>query len=83
MIPARLEELVIKHKQEGHLPFFVNCTTGFLSILCFKEKIHMSGGNFSSTLSSKVTIKLTPKGQVLKRLTKPTIMLRTIFRRSC
>jgi glutamate decarboxylase len=28
MIPERLEELVIKHKKEGHLPFFVNCTTG-------------------------------------------------------
>ena len=28
MIPAELEKLVIKHKEEGHLPFFVNCTTG-------------------------------------------------------
>ena len=32
MIPERLEELVIKHKKEGHLPFFVNCTTGILFI---------------------------------------------------
>ena len=28
MIPEELEKLVIKHKNEGHLPFFVNCTTG-------------------------------------------------------
>ena len=28
MIPEELEKLVIKHKEEGHLPFFVNCTTG-------------------------------------------------------
>lgn len=28
MIPAELEKLIIRHKQEGHLPFFVNCTTG-------------------------------------------------------
>ena len=35
MIPERLEELVIKHKKEGHLPFFVNCTTGifFMKII--------------------------------------------------
>ena len=31
MIPERLEELVIKHKKEGHLPFFVNCTSGSFS----------------------------------------------------
>ena len=28
MIPAELEKLIIRHKSEGHLPFFVNCTTG-------------------------------------------------------
>ena len=28
MIPAELEKLVLQHKKEGHLPFFVNCTTG-------------------------------------------------------
>ena len=28
MIPEKLEELVIKHKEQGHLPFFLNCTTG-------------------------------------------------------
>lgn len=28
MIPAELEKLVIRHKEEGHLPFFLNCTTG-------------------------------------------------------
>ena len=28
MIPAELEKLIIRHRSEGHLPFFVNCTTG-------------------------------------------------------
>ena len=28
MIPEELEKLIIRHKSEGHLPFFVNCTTG-------------------------------------------------------
>ena len=28
MIPAELERLIIRHQSEGHLPFFVNCTTG-------------------------------------------------------
>jgi len=28
MIPEELEKLIIRHKKEGHLPFFVNCTTG-------------------------------------------------------
>ncbi|CAB4054025.1 E4.1.1.15 [Lepeophtheirus salmonis] len=28
MIPSELEKLIIRHKSEGHLPFFVNCTTG-------------------------------------------------------
>jgi glutamate decarboxylase len=28
MLPAELEKLVVKHKSQGHLPFFVNCTTG-------------------------------------------------------
>jgi len=28
MIPAELEKLIVRHKTEGHLPFFVNCTTG-------------------------------------------------------
>ena len=28
MIPEELEKLVMQHKEEGHLPFFVNCTTG-------------------------------------------------------
>lgn len=28
MIPVELERLIIRHKSEGHLPFFVNCTTG-------------------------------------------------------
>jgi hypothetical protein len=39
MIPARLEELVIKHKQEGHLPFFVNCTTGSHSLFFKKQHV--------------------------------------------
>merc|ERR1712241_32334 len=28
MIPEELEKQILKHKEEGHLPFFVNCTTG-------------------------------------------------------
>ena len=28
MIPEELEKLILRHKSEGHLPFFVNCTTG-------------------------------------------------------
>ena len=28
MIPEELEKLIVRHKSEGHLPFFVNCTTG-------------------------------------------------------
>ena len=28
MIPEEFEKLVVRHKGEGHLPFFVNCTTG-------------------------------------------------------
>ena len=28
MIPEEFEKLVIRHKSEGHLPFFINCTTG-------------------------------------------------------
>ena len=28
MIPEELEKLIIRHKSEGHLPFFVNCTVG-------------------------------------------------------
>ena len=28
MIPEELEKLIIRHKSEEHLPFFVNCTTG-------------------------------------------------------
>ncbi len=28
MIPAELERLIVRHRSEGHLPFFVNCTTG-------------------------------------------------------
>lgn len=28
MIPEEFEKLIIRHKSEGHLPFFVNCTTG-------------------------------------------------------
>ncbi|TRY68938.1 hypothetical protein TCAL_04170 [Tigriopus californicus] len=28
MIPVELERLITRHKSEGHLPFFVNCTTG-------------------------------------------------------
>ena len=28
MIPEELEKQVLKDKEEGHLPFFVNCTTG-------------------------------------------------------
>ena len=28
MILEELEKLIICHKSEGHLPFFVNCTTG-------------------------------------------------------
>ena len=39
MIPERLEELVIKHKKEGHLPFFVNCTTGILFIQSFPPNL--------------------------------------------
>ncbi len=28
MIPRELERLIEGHKSQGHLPFFVNCTTG-------------------------------------------------------
>ena len=28
MIPEELEKLVVFHKSQGHLPFFVNATTG-------------------------------------------------------
>ena len=28
MIPAELEKMILRDKKEGHLPFFVNCTTG-------------------------------------------------------
>ena len=28
MIPEEFEKMVLKDKAEGHLPFFVNCTTG-------------------------------------------------------
>ena len=28
MLPAELQRLITRHKSEGHLPFFVNCTTG-------------------------------------------------------
>ena len=28
MIPEELEKQILKDKEEGHLPFFVNCTTG-------------------------------------------------------
>ncbi len=58
MIPERLEELVIKHKKEGHLPFFVNCTTGIIyeSIIFPNEsKIFISNFLQAKLLHNNIT----------------------------
>ena len=44
MIPAELEKLVIKHKEEGHLPFFVNCTTGTTVYGAYDPISEIAGG---------------------------------------
>ena len=45
MIPAELEKLVIKHKEEGHLPFFVNCTTGTTVYGAYDPISEIAGGS--------------------------------------
>ena len=43
MLPEELEKLVVKHKAQGHLPFFVNCTTGTTVYGAF-DPIHAIAG---------------------------------------
>ena len=55
MIPAELEKLVIKHKEEGHLPFFVNCTTG-TTVYGAYDPISEIAGRFQSLLMFFMTV---------------------------
>ena len=54
MIPERLEELVIKHKKEGHLPFFVNCTTGIFFIQIISSNLEHNIKLFGSWNENEV-----------------------------
>ena len=53
MIPAELEKLVIKHKEEGHLPFFVNCTTG-TTVYGAYDPISEIAGRYQSLSNSHI-----------------------------
>ena len=68
MIPEELEKLIIRHKSEGHLPFFVNCTTGTtvygafdpinpIADICERHHIWLHIDVSSIVLSSKLSFR--------------------------
>lgn len=68
MISSELERLVIERKSKGHIPFFVNCTSGTTVHGAFDpiEEIADICQKYKMWLHIDVSLVCSPKGEVGK-----------------